>query len=228
MTSIELPEGLPDVLVSLVSCEQLLGPGSVLRQYCSVVPGLLQTPFYAAEAHRGGAAIISGFELEERVQLRMARQKAWLGEAMFEFLLDESAIRRVVGGPSEMFRQLAYLIAVAARPNVTIRVLPFSVGIYAGITDEFQSMEVSPGNVYLYRESIGDGKFELNPPEMDLYAAVFERAIAVALSPTDSVALIKEAMNALATSLRHVQTPYYPFTASIPSAACGGRDDFAA
>jgi hypothetical protein len=227
MTSIELPDDLPDQLESLVRCEQLLRLGSVVRQLCSIVPGLLQTPGYAAEAHQAAAFPLSGAALEARVQLRMARQQAWLGEGTFEFLLDESAIRRVIGGPDQMVEQLACLLAIGGRPNVSIRVLPYSIGAYAGVLQEFQMLDVSPDNVYIYHDGFGNGSFELNPPELCEYYTVFERAAAAALSPADSVALIREAMSALATSLRALPNHYYPFTASIPSAACGGRDDFA-
>jgi hypothetical protein len=215
MTSILLTEDLPDELASLVCCEQLLGHGSRVRQYCSVVPGLLQTPSYAAEAHQAGAVPVSGDELDLRVRLRMARQKAWLGEATFDFLLDESAIRRDVGAPTEMFRQLAYLLAVAARRNVTIRVLPYAVGIYAGITHGFQVLEVSPGNVYVYCEAIGTDYFELNPPELGLYTAVFERAATAALSPEESRMLINEAMNGLPPRLLAPQ-PSMPVHCKLP------------
>jgi hypothetical protein len=45
-------------------------------------------------------------------------------------LIDESVLRRMVGGPKTMASQLDHLLAMAKRPNVTIQVIPYRAGSY--------------------------------------------------------------------------------------------------
>src|SRR5205823_3110443 len=45
-------------------------------------------------------------------------------------IVDEAVIRRMVGGPEVTRRQLRHLRDAVDYPNITIRVVPFSVGMY--------------------------------------------------------------------------------------------------
>ena len=44
------------------------------------------------------------------------------------FIVDESVLLRAIGGRAVMRAQLEHLLAVAARPNVTIRIIPLALG----------------------------------------------------------------------------------------------------
>ncbi|TDD85120.1 XRE family transcriptional regulator [Actinomadura darangshiensis] len=100
---------------------QAIGVRAVAAQ---LVPGLLQTEGYA----RG---IMDQSEpeatLDARVAVRMERQEILdrpnPPEAMF--VLDESALRRPVGGSKTMADQIDHLVEMARRPNVRILVMPF-------------------------------------------------------------------------------------------------------
>ena len=91
------------------------------------IPGLLQTEDYARALIRGTVPYISNEEMENRVSARMARQtlldredspKLWT-------IMDEAAVRRLVGGRQIMRTQLNRLNEAASRPNVTLQVIPF-------------------------------------------------------------------------------------------------------
>ncbi len=49
-------------------------------------------------------------------------------------ILDEAAVRRMVGGPEVARAQLAHLIDVSRRPGITTQVLPFRSGAHAGLS----------------------------------------------------------------------------------------------
>ncbi|HET9118465.1 MAG TPA: Scr1 family TA system antitoxin-like transcriptional regulator [Pseudonocardiaceae bacterium] len=65
----------------------------------------------------------------------MARQ-ALLARAsapQFFAVVDEGALRRPVGEPRVMHRQLQHLLGVAEQPHVTLRVVPLMAGAHAGL-----------------------------------------------------------------------------------------------
>jgi transcriptional regulator with XRE-family HTH domain len=107
----------------------------------SVVPGLLQTPEYARAVT--GAAVGGLREPDERldalVQVRLARQEVLRARPPLELsaVLDEAVLRREVGGPEVMERQLLHLLEAARLPQVRIQVLPFAAGAHIGITGPF-------------------------------------------------------------------------------------------
>ncbi|MBL1073669.1 helix-turn-helix domain-containing protein [Nocardia sp. 2] len=104
--------------------------------YQELVPGLLQTAAYA----RGliSAFLVDGNheDIERRVEIRMERQVIVTRKARpleLEILLHESALHRVIGGPKVMARQLRELAEIGKRPNVSLRVHPFSAGTVWGL-----------------------------------------------------------------------------------------------
>lgn len=105
----------------------------------SVVPGLLQTPEYARAVTRAAVEGVSEDKLDQLVEVRIARQDVLHGDPPLELnaLLDEAVLRRAVGGPEVMARQLRRLREAAALPQVRLQVLPFTAGAHVGITGPF-------------------------------------------------------------------------------------------
>jgi hypothetical protein len=83
-----------------------------------IVPGILQTDQYAGEIMRMGLLAAPPGEVARRVHARMIRQKLLTGNDPLELsaILDESALRRRVGGADVMTRQLSHLIKLAELP----------------------------------------------------------------------------------------------------------------
>ncbi|MDR6979100.1 transcriptional regulator with XRE-family HTH domain [Streptomyces sp. 3330] len=125
------------------------------RTFQSVVlPGLLQTEEYAAAVIRAFSPDESTAQVSRMVEARMLRQDVLdiAGEAQFFFILDESVIRRQVGGATTMRAQLRQLAALATRPNVHLMVLPFSLGAHAASAGPFTLFEFKedvPACLYL-------------------------------------------------------------------------------
>ncbi|MDO0916891.1 helix-turn-helix transcriptional regulator [Streptomyces sp. DT2A-34] len=111
----------------------------------SVVPGLLQTPEYARAVTRaavGGLADEPGAadeRLDALVAVRLARQDVLHGDPPLRLsaVLDEAVLRREIGGPEVMARQLRRLVEAARLPQVRLQVLPFAAGEHIGITGPF-------------------------------------------------------------------------------------------
>ncbi len=98
----------------------------------SVVPGLLQTRAYAEALIQAWDETASDEQVTRYVEVRIQRQQrlAEPDPVRFSTVIDEGALRRVVGGPEVMREQLAYLRTVAGWPNVEIMILPSSAGAH--------------------------------------------------------------------------------------------------
>ena len=103
---------------------------SVIRNFEALfIPGLLQTEEYAHVALQQSVVP----EKEELLDLRMKRQERMLGESSsteLRFLIDEAALRRVVGSSELMEAQVRHLQNVSALDHVSVGVVPFSSGLY--------------------------------------------------------------------------------------------------
>lgn len=123
-----------------------------------LIPGQFQTEDYAREVIRTHVRGISEVELDGRLRLRMGRQVRQtraMDPPVLRVVLDESALRRPIGGTEVMARQLAHLVYVAGLPNISIRVVPFAAGMHSGmVTGPF---------VILRFPVTGEG-FETEPP----------------------------------------------------------------
>ena len=115
-----------------------------IRQYENLVlPGLLQTQEYAREYIGKLIAPDRAGDVETLVELRMRRQEILERDdpPLLFFILDESAVRRRIGGPQVMRSQLHHLIGLANQPHITIEVVPFTVGINPGLSGSFTILE---------------------------------------------------------------------------------------
>ncbi|ETA00301.1 hypothetical protein CcI6DRAFT_04305 [Frankia sp. CcI6] len=110
------------------------------RLWCyqsELVPGLLQTEEYARTLIRAEDPDIENDEIDRRVHVRMARQALLTrvtDPPVLNVVLSESILHRPVGGPKVLAQQLERIADVNRLPNVTIKVMPFSAGLHAGVT----------------------------------------------------------------------------------------------
>lgn len=96
-----------------------------------VVPGLLQTPEYAAaiegeEVKRGAATPEQASERIALVTQRQAALQRFPSPLVF-VVLDESCLHRPVGGPTVMHPQLDQLVEFAELPNTSLQIAPFAM-----------------------------------------------------------------------------------------------------
>ncbi len=165
-----------------------------------VVPGLFQIPAYTEAIIRQGRPELPHDEVTERVELRLARQQV-LDRAdppvRVWTVLDESVLRRRVGGAAVAVEQLAHLVELSTRPNVEIQVLPAATGIHPGIDGTFAILSFPPDLVgdpgVTYVETRIQPIYYEEPQEITVYRDVLTRLQVQALTPDESRSFIQHA-----------------------------------
>jgi transcriptional regulator with XRE-family HTH domain len=166
-----------------------------------VIPGLLQTGDYARAMFRNGPRELDRDEVERRVEVRLARQQilARDNRPRLWAVIDEAAIRRLVGGTEVMRGQLHHLANVAQQGKTTIQVVPYRAGAHAGTTGPFVILDfeepTDPAVVYV--ETLAGDIYLEERPDVNRYTLAFDRLVAAALHPDDSVRLIEQAADTM-------------------------------
>lgn len=158
------------------------------------VPGLLQTAEYCRAILRGLNDTLSDAEVDHLVAVRMARQAVLTRSTAPQFLavVDENVLRRPVGEDGVMHRQLLHLVACAARPNITLRVVQNAAGAYVGMRGPFMILEFSEEPSLGYMENHGTEMFFEEEAELAAFHVAFTSILGVALNPADSAGLIHD------------------------------------
>ncbi|MEV0908377.1 helix-turn-helix domain-containing protein [Streptomyces hokutonensis] len=160
----------------------------------SVVPGLLQTPEYARAVTRaavGGLDNDGPERLDALVQVRLARQDILRADPPLELsvVLDEAVVRREVGGPGVMARQLKRLLDAAQLPQVRLQVLPFAAGAHIGITGPFVifSFPSTSDLDVVVLDHLTSSLYLERKEDLEAYSEAFNTLQFHALSPEDSL-----------------------------------------
>jgi transcriptional regulator with XRE-family HTH domain len=162
----------------------------------TIVPGLLQTVGYARAMHEGSMpAEFTPERADELIEVRMRRQQVLSREPRLQLqaVLDEAVLHRAVGGPEVMAGQLRHFTEIAKRPNVTLQVIPFSIGAHPAMENMFNIIEfgdVAPHVVYV--EGLMGWLFLERENDVRRYAQVFKYLCEIALNPKDTIELISE------------------------------------
>jgi uncharacterized protein DUF5753 len=171
-------------------------PGTHCRGCC-----LLQTENYARAAIRGVLPLAGDDEVGHRVQVRLRRQELLHKKSPLRLwaIVDEAAVRRLVGGPDVMAAQLRALAEISRLPHITIQVIPFVVGAHAGMPGSFVVMDfpdaADPALVYL--DSMAGDLFLERDADVRRYGVTFEHLQAAALNPADSKRLVEDQAEAI-------------------------------
>jgi transcriptional regulator with XRE-family HTH domain len=160
------------------------------------VPGLLQTADYARAIFAAAVRYLSAAELDTVVAVRMVRQQRLTSaEDPLELVavLDEAVLRRPVGGAAVMRAQLVHLVEAAALDTVTLQVLPLGLGAHPGLSAAFTVLafgDLAVPDMAYVEHPVGAVHID---KEADVSRATltFDRLRSLALSPDDSVALIR-------------------------------------
>ena len=172
-----------------------------------VVPGLLQTMQYSFQTLEAWG--VAPEIIPRIVDLRQERQRRTAERHPKQFyILDQAVIGRPVG--SAMPEQLRHLAHVAKKPDVTIRIIPFSHGMHFGLQGPFALLSFDgPLDDVLYLESARRGdlliatkdqvagpnvpKVEDPAAEVAKYEDAFKGLLKLALEPDESLELIEQA-----------------------------------
>ncbi|WP_406391325.1 helix-turn-helix domain-containing protein [Streptomyces sp. NBC_00882] len=157
----------------------------------SVVPGLLQTPEYARAVTRAAVDGLDDERLDALVEVRLARQDILRAQPPLELsaVLDEAVLRREVGGPEVMARQLKRLLEAARLPQVRLQVLPFTAGAHVGITGPFVIFSFSRTSDLdvVVLDHLTSSLYLERKEDLQAYTEAFNTLRIHALSPEDSL-----------------------------------------
>lgn len=191
----------PPRLIQLIEYESA---ASIIRNFQPMlIPGLLQTEEYAASMIRNLSPAATDQEVKTGVEIRMRRQQV-LQQAKMPltfFIMDEAAVRRLVGGQEAMWRQIQRLLDESAKPAVTIEIVPFAVGAHPGMQNPFMLFEFpdAEDEDALYLEGASDNKFTRDDPEeISSFRDRFEVLRHLSLGPEGSADFLRRLMNELA------------------------------
>jgi transcriptional regulator with XRE-family HTH domain len=155
-----------------------------------LVPGLLQTPDYTQALMRDGG--VPEDDAQARVAARLGRQAILTRPEppQLRAAVDEMVLRRPLGGPRVMARQLRHLVEVAERPNVTLLVVPASAGGRSGLDGSFALFDFPRNRSVVYLDHKISGLFLEEAPQVAFFRREADRLAEVALSPAESVDLV--------------------------------------
>ncbi|MGP3637785.1 helix-turn-helix domain-containing protein [Streptomyces sp. 24-1644] len=156
-----------------------------------VVPGLLQAPAYAQAVIEETIPLLTVEQAAVRLKVRLRRQHRIYDPACslrLWVVLDESALRRVVGSPDVMREQLEHLNALSGEPHITVQVLPYAVGAHPGLSGQFSILRFADsreaGVVYL--EQFTSDLYLEKPFDVQRYSMMYDHLQAQALDPDRS------------------------------------------
>lgn len=159
------------------------------------LPGLLHTEAYIRALFAHSRRRRSPEQLRNDIEVRLIRQERLTSEENpleVAAIIDESALRREVGGREVMRGQLRHLVEVAELSGVTLQVLPLKV--HSALDGGFTLLSFHDHDEpdLLFVEYITGALHIEEDDEVRACKLNFDRLGVEALSPDDSVALIKK------------------------------------
>ncbi len=177
------PGALPDLEAEAVR----------IRTYEVVlIPGLLQTPDYAAAVSLA-SQVVPPEQIDRKVESRMARRAVLdLPQGpQLTAVIDEPALRKVVGSHSIMAEQLRFLIGMAAHYKVTLLVIADESGAHPAVDGAFTLFDFprpEPGIVSI--PTVVEALYVEDEDYVDKHALIFDAVQNLALDPQRSLDLI--------------------------------------
>ncbi|MFF9318407.1 helix-turn-helix domain-containing protein [Streptomyces sp. NPDC014735] len=162
-----------------------------------VVPGLLQTRGYAEALINGALPEAPPNDIEKRVTVRARRQdRITTPEQPLRLwaVIDESALRRMVGGKQVMIEQLEQLVELSYLPHVTVQVLPFGMGAHPGINGQYAVLEFpdAADSSVVYIEGVTSDLYLEKAHDVQRYSVMYEHLRAQSLNVEQSRIFIGE------------------------------------
>ncbi|MFJ1643779.1 helix-turn-helix domain-containing protein [Streptomyces sp. NPDC088258] len=153
------------------------------------LPGLFQTEDHARATFELPVPPLPRLEVELRVAHRLARQSVITGDASVPYagVIHEAALRMQIGGRSIARTQLRYLLDACERPNVTLRVIPFSAGGFPLLDSSVLYAEASNPHLDTVQMDAPTGAvFIDSPAQLANFRTRLDLTEQVALAPTES------------------------------------------
>ena len=192
-------EGVPISTVESIGLRYGLESFAVsIEEYMiDVVSGLLQTEDYARANITTYADLMPVADAERSLRTRMDRQEVLRrdsGETPLELTMyvEEHVLWRPIGGPEVHGTQLDHLLDASRLKNVTVRVVPQSVGYHAALRSTFSLMSFGDERRVAYAEDFQSAHYYDSPAALETAARLMSHLHHVALDQSQSRRLISE------------------------------------
>ncbi|MDI6100561.1 helix-turn-helix transcriptional regulator [Actinoplanes sp. NEAU-A12] len=191
----EFRDSLTDSMRKLIEYESEATEIRSYSIYC--VPGYLQTPAYSE-------ALMSRYEDEiseelrtRRIEARNRRRDALQGrDVAFLLMVDESVLRRMIGGPAVFAEQLRHLSEAVERGVLRIRMVPFSLDSSITTNASFDLLEIGQSEV-LYRETGFNDEMVEDRETVAKHRARYDREWQEVADETDTIQYIERQIKEL-------------------------------
>ena len=161
-----------------------------------LVPGLFQTEIYARHCVSATRPLLPGEDISRAVALRMTRQEILDQDdpPRLWAIIDESVLRRQVGGPEIMSAQCDHLLSMSRRPNVAIQVIPDCKGAACAYGQQFMILTFESRTPMAYLEDMRGARYLRERDEVGNYSVAFDYLRSSALDDEQSAELIRGVM----------------------------------
>ncbi|QNE73940.1 helix-turn-helix domain-containing protein [Streptomyces finlayi] len=158
-----------------------------------VVNGLLQTEEYARAVFTMHRPLLDEVTVEHRVTARLARHKIFERRPLptISFVIEESVLRRPLGGTHAMRGQLEHLLLCGQQRNVEIQVMPNAREDHAGVAGPFTLIETKEERRIAYVEVHKDSRLYTERRVVREFEEQYGLLRAQALTPRESLTLVE-------------------------------------
>ncbi|MGH3312867.1 MAG: helix-turn-helix domain-containing protein [Streptomyces sp.] len=159
-----------------------------------VVKGLLQTEEYMRALLTMRRPLLDEATIEQRVAARLARQEIFnrWPAPLLSFVLEESVLRRRLGGSSVQRGQLEQILLIGQKRNVEIQIMPLDREDNAGVDGPFTVLTRRGADEVGYMEAQGRSTLVTDREEVRALAARYGIIRAQALTPRESLAFVEK------------------------------------
>jgi hypothetical protein len=165
----------------------------------TVVPGLLQTPDYAAAILRRGDPRAAEAEISADVHRRMTRQDLLRGPTppVLRVVMCESVVRRLLAPRDVMRAQFEALLTHSAHPTISVRVLPLDAEAHLLLDRSATFLTGPSGATVVCVEAYRTAGIVDDPEHVRAAEHAYDEITGDALSRQASTQLIRDQMEKL-------------------------------
>ncbi|RCV55898.1 helix-turn-helix domain-containing protein [Marinitenerispora sediminis] len=164
-----------------------------IREYQMVlIPGLLQTADYARTAMRAGRLWDPDEVIERDVEARVSRLRSLQEGVFLWFVVDEFALRRVVGDTRIMNCQLDRVLSLIEDGTIRLQIIPQHAPQHPGMSGGLRILSFTDRAAVALAEHLVGEEIVDNPEGVRRCSKLYGALQAEALSPTASVAMLQK------------------------------------
>ncbi|MFD4584707.1 DUF5753 domain-containing protein, partial [Streptomyces sp. NPDC058434] len=176
------------------NARQLEQQATMIREFAlAFVPGILQTEGYARAVLGTTFPPRSDEERDRHVVTRLERAKI-LDDPLTPVvwaLLDETVLRRPVGGREVMAEQITHIVRLVESRRVRAHVIPYGLGAHPLMQSMLTLMWFEDQPPAAYTEGISIGRVHDSPTVVQRLQGAYDQALGDALPLQESLALMR-------------------------------------